>query len=73
MAVPAGGGQRLTKRAPFSCDQLYGMGLHQLRGSAKYPAQALRRSSLLSRVPEDGTHGLKGDGWKPVSCADSAP
>jgi len=40
------GGQRLTKRAPFQSDQLYGMGLHRLRGTVKYPAQATcRRSS----------------------------
>ena len=40
------GGQRLTKRAPFQGNQLYGMGLHRLRGTVKYPAQATcRRSS----------------------------
>src|ERR1019366_687196 len=39
------GGQRLTKRAPFRSDQLYGLGLHQLRGTVKYPAQATRRRS----------------------------
>jgi group II intron reverse transcriptase/maturase len=55
------GGQRLTKRAPFRSDQLYGMGLHYLRGTVKYPAQATRRRSSLSRVPENGKHGLKGD------------
>jgi RNA-directed DNA polymerase len=55
------GGQRPTKRAPFTGDQLYGMGLHRLRGTVKYPAQATPRRSSLSRVPENGTHGLKGD------------
>ena len=55
------GGQRATKRAPFTGDQLYGMGLHHLMGTVRYPAQATPRRSSLSRVPENGTHGLKGD------------
>jgi group II intron reverse transcriptase/maturase len=55
------GGQRPTKRAPFTGDQLHGMGLHRLMGTVKYPAQATPRRSSLSRVPENGTHGLKGD------------
>jgi hypothetical protein len=55
------GGQRPTKRAPFTGDQLYSMGLHKLMGTVKYPAQATPRRSSLSRVPENGTHGLKGD------------
>ena len=55
------GGQRPTKRAPFTGDQLYGMGLHKLMGTVQYPAQATPRRSSLSRVPENGTHGLKGD------------
>jgi group II intron reverse transcriptase/maturase len=55
------GGQRTTKRAPFTGDQLYGMGLHRLMGTVKYPAQATPRRSSLSRVPENGMHGLKGD------------
>jgi RNA-directed DNA polymerase len=54
------GGQRPTKRAPFTGDQLYGMGLHKLMGTVKYPAQATPRRSSVSRVPENGTHGLKG-------------
>ena len=54
------GGQRATKRAPFTGDQLYGMGLHKLMGTVQYPAQATPRRSSLSRVPENGTHGLKG-------------
>jgi group II intron reverse transcriptase/maturase len=53
------GGQRPTRRAPFAGDQLYGMGLHKLMGTVKYPAQATPRRSSLSRVPENGTHGLK--------------
>lgn len=55
------GGQRPTKRAPFSSSQLYGMGLHRLQGTVKYPTQATPRRSSLSRVPENGTHGLKGN------------
>jgi len=55
------GGQRPTKRAPFTGIQLYGMGLHKLMGTVKYPAQATPRRSSLSRVPENGTHGLKGE------------
>ena len=37
------GGQRPTKRAPFTGDQLHGMGLHKLMGTVKYPAQATQR------------------------------
>jgi group II intron reverse transcriptase/maturase len=54
------GGQRVSKRAPFTGDQLYEMGLHRLQGTVKYPAQATPRRSSVSRVPENGTHGLKG-------------
>ena len=54
------GGQRRTKRS-FTWNQLYGMGLHKLMGTVKYPTQATPRRSSLSRVPENGTHGLKGD------------
>jgi RNA-directed DNA polymerase len=55
------GGQRPTKRPMFTWDQLYGMGLHKLMGTVKYPAQATPRRSSVSRVPENGTHGLKGE------------
>ena len=55
------GGQRPTKRAPLTGDQLYGMGLPRLRGTVQYPAQATQRRSSVSRVPENGTHGLKGE------------
>ena len=54
------GGQRPTKRAPFTGDQLPEMGLPQLMGTVKYTAQATPRRSSVSRVPENGTHGLKG-------------
>ena len=55
------GGQRATKRPLFTWDQLRGMGLYRLMGTVKYPSQAAPRKSSLSRVPENGTHGLKGD------------
>jgi len=55
------GGQRGTKRPPFTWDQLRGMGLYRLMGTVKYPTQATPRRSSLSPVPENGTHGLKGD------------
>ena len=55
------GGQRPTKRGPFTGDQLHGMGLHRLMGTVKYPAQATPRRSSLSRVPENGMHRLKGE------------
>jgi RNA-directed DNA polymerase len=55
------GGQRPTKRDPFTGKLLYGMGLHKLMGTVKYPAQATPRRSSVSRVPENGTHGLKGE------------
>jgi RNA-directed DNA polymerase len=58
-------GQRITKRAPLSGDQLHGMGLLQLMGTVHYPAQATLRRSSVSRVPENGPHGLKGDSMEP--------
>lgn len=55
------GGQRIAKRNPLTSEQLYRkMGLHQLQGTVNYPAQAAPRRSSVSRVPENGTHGLKG-------------
>ena len=54
------GGQRPTKRPLFTPQQLYGMGLHRLRGTVCYPTQATPRRSSVSRVPENGMHGLKG-------------
>ena len=54
------GGQRRPQRS-LAWNQLYGMGLHRLMGTVKYPSQATPRRSSLSRVPENGTHGLKGD------------
>lgn len=55
------GGQRPAKRPPFSGAQLSAMGLFRLLGTVKYPTQATPRKSSLSRVPENGMHGLKGD------------
>ena len=55
------GGQRATKRPLFTWDQLRGMGLYRLMGTVKYPSQATPRRSSLSRVPENGKHGLKGE------------
>jgi group II intron reverse transcriptase/maturase len=54
------GGQRVTKREPFTGEQLHGMGLHKLMGTVKYPAQATPVRSSLSRVRENRMHGLKG-------------
>lgn len=54
------GGQRPTRRPLFTPQQLYGMGLHRLRGTVCYPTQATPRRSSVSRVPENGMHGLKG-------------
>jgi len=55
------GGQRPTRRPLFTWEQLRGMGLYRLMGTVKYPTQATPRRSSLSRVPENGTHGLKGE------------
>src|SRR5262249_26234738 len=55
------GGQRPTRRPAFTHAQLYALGLHRLMGTVRYPSQATPRRSSLSRVPENGTHGLKGD------------
>jgi len=54
------GGQRPARRLPRSPDVFYRMGLPQLRRTVRYAAQATPPRSSLSRVPENGTHGLKG-------------
>jgi RNA-directed DNA polymerase len=54
------GGQRATRRALWTAEQFHGMGLHRLRGTVRYPAQATPARSSLSRVQENCTHGLKG-------------
>jgi group II intron reverse transcriptase/maturase len=55
------GGQRPTKRPPWTEDELHGMGLHRLRGTGRYAAQASSVRSSVSRVRENRTHGLKGE------------
>jgi group II intron reverse transcriptase/maturase len=55
------GGQRPTKRPKFTWDQLYGMGLHRLMGTVRYPSQATPVRSSLSRVRENRTHGFRGE------------
>jgi RNA-directed DNA polymerase len=55
------GGQRSRFRPrqwPF--ERLFAMGLHQLRTSVRYPAQAASLRPSVSRVRETRTHGLKG-------------
>ena len=54
------GGQRATNQKGWTNDQLYRMGLPRLRGRVCYPAQATPGRSSVSRVPENGKHGLKG-------------
>lgn len=54
------GGQRATVQKAWDGDQLYGMGLHRLRGTVSYPTQATSPRSSLSCVRENRTHSLKG-------------
>ena len=54
------GGQRPGRVEKWTHDRFVGMGLHRLRGTVKYPAQAAPRRSSVSRVRENRTHGLKG-------------
>jgi hypothetical protein len=37
----------------------------RLQDTVQYPTQATPRRSSLSRVPENGEHGLKGDAMEP--------
>jgi RNA-directed DNA polymerase len=56
------GGQRVRLRpSRWPRERLYGMGLHQLRRTVRYPSQAAPRRPSESRVRETRTHGLKGD------------
>jgi group II intron reverse transcriptase/maturase len=58
------GGQRVQRRLEtWTSERFHGMGLYQLRGTVKYPAQATPVRSSLSRVRENRMHGLKGDSW----------
>jgi RNA-directed DNA polymerase len=55
------GGQRPRLRAhKWPHERLYEMGLHRLRTSVRYPAQATPRRPSVSRVRENRTHGLTG-------------
>jgi group II intron reverse transcriptase/maturase len=54
------GGQRTGRGEKWSHARFVGMGLYQLRGTVKYPAQATPVRSSVSRVQENCTHGLKG-------------
>jgi RNA-directed DNA polymerase len=55
------GGQRTQRRLhTWTSERFHRMGLYQLRGTVKYPAQATPVRSSLSRVRENRTHGLKG-------------
>lgn len=55
------GGQRARHRAAAWPDERYhALGLHRLRGTVRYPANASPVGPSLSRVREICTHGLKG-------------
>ena len=59
--VRGGGGQRPRHcRRKWPYKRLFEMGLHQLRTSVRYPAQATPRRPSVSRVRENRTHGLNG-------------
>jgi len=55
------GGQRPGRFEKWTHEKFVGMGLYQLRGTVKYPAQATPVRSSVSRVRENRTHGLKGE------------
>ncbi|HEY1339304.1 MAG TPA: group II intron reverse transcriptase/maturase, partial [Bryobacteraceae bacterium] len=46
------GGQRATKRKAWTSEQFYGMGLHRLQGTVRYPTHATPRRLSLSCVRE---------------------
>jgi RNA-directed DNA polymerase len=54
------GGQRATKRKAWTCEQFYGIGLHRLQGTVRYPTHATPGRLSLSCVRENRTHSLKG-------------
>jgi group II intron reverse transcriptase/maturase len=54
------GGQRAQRRIKWTPAHFYGMGLHQLRGTVRYAAQAAPPRSSVSCVRENRTHSLKG-------------
>jgi len=55
------GGQRKGRVEKWTHDRFVSMGLHRLRTTVKYPAQATPVRSSLSRVRENRMHGLKGE------------
>jgi group II intron reverse transcriptase/maturase len=56
------GGQRTCfQPARWPSERYWDMGLHRLQGTVCYPTHAMSRTSSLSRVRENRTHGLKGD------------
>lgn len=54
------GGQRAARSIKWIPAHFYGMGLHQLRGTVRYAAQAAPIRSSVSCVRENRMHSLKG-------------
>ncbi|MCL4476291.1 MAG: group II intron reverse transcriptase/maturase [Nitrospirae bacterium] len=55
------GGQRsILCYEKWPSERLYKLGLHKLQGTVCYPAYAMPRRPMVSRVREIRTHGLKG-------------
>jgi group II intron reverse transcriptase/maturase len=68
------GGQRQARSILWLPDHFYGMGLHQLRGTVRYAAQATPPRSSVSCVRENRTHSLKGGSMETGQPrADTAP
>ena len=62
------GGQRTSFRFDkWPHDRFFAMGLHQLRTTVCYPAQAASPRPSVSRVRENRTHGLTGGPVSPTS------
>jgi group II intron reverse transcriptase/maturase len=55
-----GGQRRRFRFQHWPSTRLYAMGLHRLQGTIRYPSHATSARPSVSRVPEIGTHGLKG-------------
>ncbi len=56
-----GGQRRRFRHSDWPHARYYGLGLHALHGTVKYPAQATPVKPSLSRVREIRMHGLKGE------------
>lgn len=54
------GGQRTQRSILWTPSHFYGMGLHRLRGTVRYAANAAPLRSSVSCVRENRTHSLKG-------------